>query len=85
MSKLAKLELEPIAFMKMRKLRILKFHHSCGRTLLLKGLLSLPDDLRYLGWEGYPLKTLPSTFHPRYLVELDMSCSHVEQLWEGKQ
>ncbi|TYI58114.1 hypothetical protein E1A91_D11G331200v1 [Gossypium mustelinum] len=85
MSKLAKLELEPVAFMKMRKLRILKFYHSCGRTLLLKGLLSLPDDLRYLCWEGYPLKTLPSTFHPRYLVELDMSCSHVEQLWEGKQ
>ncbi|TYI03295.1 hypothetical protein ES332_A11G328200v1 [Gossypium tomentosum] len=85
MSKLEKLELEPIAFMKMRKLRILKFYNSCGRTLLFKELLSLPDELRYLCWEGYPLKTLPSTFHPRYLVELDMSSSNLEQLWEGKQ
>ncbi|TYG47455.1 hypothetical protein ES288_D11G339700v1 [Gossypium darwinii] len=85
MSQLAKLELEPTAMMKMRKLRFLKFYHSCGRILLFKGLLSFPEELRYLYWEGYPLRSLPTKFDLRYPVELDMRESHLEQLWEGKQ
>ncbi|MFQ6635379.1 hypothetical protein Gotur_012166 [Gossypium turneri] len=85
MSKLEKLELEPIAFMKMQKLRFLKFYHSCGKILLFKGLLSIPNELRYLYWEGYPLRSLPTKFDLRYLVELDMRYSNVKQLWEGKQ
>ncbi|MFQ6666172.1 hypothetical protein Gotur_032634, partial [Gossypium turneri] len=85
MSKLPNLELEPTAMMKMRKLRFLKFYHSCGRIILFKGLLSFPNELRYLYWDGYPLRSLPTKFDLRYLVELDMSESHLEQLWEGKQ
>ncbi|TYI03292.1 hypothetical protein ES332_A11G328000v1 [Gossypium tomentosum] len=88
MSRISELELKPEAFVKMRKLKFLKFYHSCGtnsKILLPHGLLSLPDELRYICWEGYPLKTLPTKFHPRNLVELDMSYSHVEKLWEGKQ
>ncbi|TYI58113.1 hypothetical protein E1A91_D11G331100v1 [Gossypium mustelinum] len=85
MSQLAKLELEPTAMMKMRKLRFLKFYHSCGRILLFKGLLSFPEELRYLYWEGYPLRSLPTKFDLRYLVELNMRRSNVKQLWEGKQ
>ncbi|KAL1075003.1 hypothetical protein V6Z11_D11G328800 [Gossypium hirsutum] len=85
MSKLPNLELEPTALMKMRKLRILKFYHSCGRILHFKGLLSFPNELRYLYWDGYPLRSLPAKFDLRYLVELDMRWSHLEQLWEGKQ
>ncbi|KAK8272394.1 hypothetical protein V6Z12_D11G328700 [Gossypium hirsutum] len=88
MSRISELELKPEAFVKMRKLKFLKFYHSCGtnsKILLPHGLLSLPDELRYLCWEGYPSKTLPTKFHPRNLVELDMSFSHVEKLWEGKQ
>ncbi|KAL1074994.1 hypothetical protein V6Z11_D11G328100, partial [Gossypium hirsutum] len=85
MSQLAKLELEPTAMMKMRKLRFLKFYHSYGRILLFNGLLSLPEELRYLYWEGYPLRSLPTKFDLGYLVELDMRKSHLEQLWEGKQ
>ncbi|MFQ6668852.1 hypothetical protein Gotur_034344, partial [Gossypium turneri] len=86
--RISELELKPEAFVKMRKLKFLKFYHSCGtnsKILLPHGLLSLPDELRYLCWEGYPLKTLPTKFHPRNLVELDMSYGHVEKLWEGKQ
>ncbi|KAL1145813.1 hypothetical protein V6Z11_A11G325200 [Gossypium hirsutum] len=48
MSELPKLELDPTAFMKMRKLRFLNFYNSCGRILLFKGLLSFPEKLRYL-------------------------------------
>ncbi|PRQ59648.1 putative winged helix-turn-helix DNA-binding domain, leucine-rich repeat domain, L [Rosa chinensis] len=42
----------------------------------------LSHDLRYLMWYGCPLKSLPSNFHPKNLVDLDMRCSHIEQLWE---
>ncbi|KAG4177036.1 hypothetical protein ERO13_A11G282539v2 [Gossypium hirsutum] len=93
MSRIPKLELRAEAFVKMRKLKFLKFYlpSTFGRVqmkskiLLPQGLLSLPNELRYLYWEGYPLKTLPASFDPRNLVELDMRDSNVEQLWEGKQ
>ncbi|XWS11085.1 hypothetical protein CRYUN_Cryun38cG0053600 [Craigia yunnanensis] len=93
MSRIPELELEPEAFVKMRKLKFLKFYlpYSCGsfqktsKVFLPRGLLSLPDELRYLCWEGYPFKTLLTKFYPRNLVELDLSFSHVDQLWEGKQ
>ncbi|XWS09940.1 hypothetical protein CRYUN_Cryun39dG0032900 [Craigia yunnanensis] len=93
MSRILELELQPEAFVKMRKLKFLKFYLpcSCGsfqktsKVFLPRGLLSLPDELRYLCWEGYPLKTLPTKFYPRNLVEHVMSFSHVEQLWKGKQ
>ena len=45
----------------------------------------LSNNLRYLCWHGYPLKSLPSNFHPEKLVELDMCFSWLEQLWEGKK
>ncbi|PRQ59647.1 putative transcription factor WRKY family [Rosa chinensis] len=41
----------------------------------------LSHDLRYLMWYGCPLKSLPSNFHPKNLVDLDMRCSHIEHLW----
>ncbi|PRQ59651.1 putative winged helix-turn-helix DNA-binding domain, leucine-rich repeat domain, L [Rosa chinensis] len=43
----------------------------------------LSRDLRYLMWHGCPLKSLPSNFGPKNLVDLDMRFSHIEQLWEG--
>ncbi|TXG47009.1 hypothetical protein EZV62_026303 [Acer yangbiense] len=62
------------------------------RTLIVKygmvhfrngGLDYLPDKLRYLHWEGYPLEELPSSFNPENLVELDLTMSKIKQLWEG--
>ncbi|KAL4352338.1 hypothetical protein GQ457_06G022710 [Hibiscus cannabinus] len=88
MSRIPELEIKSEAFVKIRKLLFLKFYLPYGtkfKIILPQGLLSLPDELRYLCWEGYPLKTLPTRFDPRNLVELDMRFSHVEQLWEGKQ
>ncbi|KAM5556894.1 TMV resistance protein N [Rosa sericea] len=41
----------------------------------------LSHELRYLMWYGCPLKSLPSNFHPKNLVDLDMRCSRIEQLW----
>ncbi|KAJ4721611.1 putative disease resistance protein (TIR-NBS-LRR class) [Melia azedarach] len=39
--------------------------------------------LRYLYWDGYPLKSLP--IHGENLVSLALYCSKVEQLWDGVQ
>ncbi|KDP36199.1 hypothetical protein JCGZ_08843 [Jatropha curcas] len=35
----------------------------------IEGLEFLPDELRYMEWHFYPLKSLPSNFHPEMLVE----------------
>ena len=43
------------------------------------------NNLRSLHWHGYPLKSLPSNFHPEKLVELNMCYSLLKQLWEGKK
>ncbi|KAG8645873.1 hypothetical protein MANES_10G103100v8 [Manihot esculenta] len=46
------------------------------------GLDSLPRELRYLYWDGYPLASLPANL-PTNLVELNLPCSKVEMPWEG--
>ncbi|KAL5540922.1 hypothetical protein UlMin_044898 [Ulmus minor] len=83
------LHLGPAIFKKMHNLRLLKIHHSkciteCSMHLP-QGLQSLPDALRYLHWYKYPLKSLPSNFLPRNLVELNMPRSQLEKLWDGIQ
>jgi len=73
----------------MYNLRLLKIYNSevgknC-KVYLPNGLKSLSDELRYLHWDGYPLKSLPSNFHPENLVELNLSHSKVQELWKGDQ
>ncbi|KAK9950400.1 hypothetical protein M0R45_005893 [Rubus argutus] len=46
---------------------------------------SFPDSLRYLHWEKYPLKSLPSQFSPNNLVELHMPFSKLQRLWTDGQ
>ncbi|XP_031263654.1 TMV resistance protein N-like [Pistacia vera] len=51
-------------------------------TDAVQGLKYLPNELRYLYWHGYPLKTLPSNFSPINLIELQLPYSNVDvQLW----
>ncbi|KAB2614681.1 protein suppressor of npr1-1 [Pyrus ussuriensis x Pyrus communis] len=45
----------------------------------------LPNSLRYLHWDRYPLKSLPSKFSPENLVELHMPNSRVKHLWKEDQ
>ncbi|KAK9950451.1 hypothetical protein M0R45_005942 [Rubus argutus] len=47
-------------------------------------LESFPDSLRYLHWEDYPFKSLPSQ-SPKNLVELHMPKSKLERLWTDGQ
>ncbi|GMY19605.1 TMV resistance protein N-like isoform X2, partial [Fagus crenata] len=67
------------AFSKIKKLRLLKI----GNIQLPQGLNYLSNELRVIEWYGYPLKSMPTNFHPNQLVELRMRCSRLKQLWKG--
>ena len=89
MSEIEELQLSPMAFSKMQRLRLLKICtfesiDSC-KLHLGEGLQSLPYSLRYVHWHGYPLKSLPPNFNPENLVELNMPYSKVDKLWNGVQ
>ncbi|CAL1363852.1 unnamed protein product [Linum trigynum] len=47
------------------------------------GLDSLPDGLRWLQWDGYPSKSLPSGIYPQHLVRLIIRYSPIKSCWEG--
>ncbi|KAH9782881.1 ADP-ribosyl cyclase/cyclic ADP-ribose hydrolase [Citrus sinensis] len=98
LSKIKRINLDPGAFTNMSNMRLLKFygieklpsmsieeHLSYSKVQLPNGLDYLPKKLRYLHWDTYPLRTLPSNFKPKNLVALNLSCSKVEQLWEGEK
>lgn len=66
LSQIEDLHLSADTFNKMTNLRFLELHYPSGRT---SGVMNLPivlkpfsDKLRYLEWDGYPLKSLPPNF-----------------------
>ncbi|KAG7964423.1 hypothetical protein I3843_09G169800, partial [Carya illinoinensis] len=63
------------AFTKMKRLRLLIIRNSC----FSKGPKSLPNQLRFLDWVGYPSPSLPSNFSPQKLVVLNMCQSKIKQ------
>ncbi|XP_037493751.1 disease resistance-like protein DSC1 isoform X2 [Jatropha curcas] len=69
------------SFMKMPNLRYLRIFYS--KCILADGLDFLPEELRYLRWNGYPLKSLPLNFCPNNLVQLHLPGSQLKQLWDG--
>ncbi|XP_027336551.1 putative disease resistance protein At4g11170 [Abrus precatorius] len=94
LSTLKNLNLRPHVFAKMCKLLFLDFHdekfldfhrtdNAPSRDLFPQGLQSLPNQLRYLRWICYPLKSLPEQFSAEKLAILNLSHSHVEKLWHG--
>ncbi|XP_048435666.1 disease resistance protein RPV1-like [Pyrus x bretschneideri] len=84
-------ERRPWNFKLMSNLRMLFVHnfHMFGfkstASIELPGSIDLPDSLRYLDWEGYPMESLPSKFSPENLVELHMPWSRVKKLWKEDQ
>ncbi|XVE78603.1 hypothetical protein DITRI_Ditri13aG0159400 [Diplodiscus trichospermus] len=87
-SQLRKIQVSPTVFTRMPYLRFLNFYNSpyspngeCN--LSLHSLECFPDELRYLSWEFYPLKSFPSNFMPDCLVELRLTGSCIKQIWEG--
>lgn len=88
MSKIEDLYLSPLVFARMPKMKFLEIYSSIfeEKSLYLpEGLKSLPNELRCLHWDAYPLKSLPSTFSAEKLVTLEMKNSLVTKLWDGTQ
>ncbi|XP_060673949.1 TMV resistance protein N-like [Ziziphus jujuba] len=85
----------PGAFSNMRNLRLLRVYYGHHYTARNEGIhkfkLSIPralhsdlsTKLRFLQWDSYPLKSLPSNFIPENLVGLVLRGSHVEKLWNN--
>ncbi|KFK42301.1 hypothetical protein AALP_AA2G238200 [Arabis alpina] len=85
MSKGNELSITPGIFERMPNLKLLKFSSNGeSRTKMLDGLDYLPK-LRYLRWDAYNLKSLPSRFCTSFLVELNLSHSSIETVWNGTQ
>ncbi|KAL1218394.1 Disease resistance protein RRS1B [Cardamine amara subsp. amara] len=81
-------DVKPAAFENMLKLRLLKIYCSNPEThpviSFSKGFLySLPNELRLLHWENYPLQSLPQNFDPKNLIEVNMLHSQLKKLWGG--
>ncbi|KAL5843294.1 hypothetical protein ACOSQ4_009252 [Xanthoceras sorbifolium] len=91
MSEIKDVQLKSQAFEKMYNLRFLKFYDPkiqdfrnsvyISQVHFPNGLNYLSNELRSFQWHGCPLKVLH--FNPEKLVELHLSHSNVEQLWEG--
>ncbi|CAI0385397.1 unnamed protein product, partial [Linum tenue] len=84
------MELSCQAFSRMHNLRLLKIYNHGARDGSYKvrlpfGLESLPDELRYLHWNGYPLSTFPFNFRVENLVHINLTYSNIGQLWGGVQ
>ncbi|CAI0391153.1 unnamed protein product [Linum tenue] len=75
LSKAKEMRLEANAFKGMDSLTFLKIwglSEALGKKIHLPydGLDSLPDGLRWLQWDGYPSKSLPSGIYPQHLPKL---------------
>ncbi|WJZ87751.1 hypothetical protein VitviT2T_007106 [Vitis vinifera] len=93
LSRSKQLQFSTKVFAKMKRLRLLKIYGmDCCGFMKKEYKIILPEDfqfpsqeLRYLHWKGYPLKSLPSNFHGENLVVLNMMDSKIKQLWQGNK
>ncbi|XP_056861455.1 disease resistance-like protein DSC2 [Raphanus sativus] len=76
-----KIQISKSAFEGMNNLQFLDV--SSWGLCIPDGLNSLPDKLRFLHWNGCPLRLWPSKFSGKLLVELIMQHSSFEKLWDG--
>ena len=60
----------------LEKMKNLKYLKVCN--VICEGLISLPNGLRLLEWNEFPLSCLPSAFEPKNLVVLKMRQSHIK-------
>ncbi|KAK4835531.1 hypothetical protein QYF36_011006 [Acer negundo] len=72
-------QLNDKSFSSMSNLMMLKL----SNVDVSEGQIYLPNNLRFLKWHGFPLKTLPSNFLARNLFELNLCGSQINYLWKG--
>jgi hypothetical protein len=77
------------AFDGMSNLKFLRFHDpyddESDKLYLPQGLNNLPQKLRLIEWSRFPMTCLPSNFCTKYLVEIRMKNSKLQNLWQGNQ
>ncbi|XP_054817782.1 disease resistance protein RUN1-like [Prosopis cineraria] len=77
----------PDAFSRMINLKLLvissRSHISHCHLNLSRGIKSLPNGLKVLAWDGYPLDSLPNQTKLHELLVLKMQHSKLKELWRG--
>ncbi|XP_054779906.1 disease resistance protein RUN1-like isoform X2 [Prosopis cineraria] len=70
------------AFKAMRKLRLLQLDYNVN----LKGdYKHIPKTLRWLCWQGFPLKSTPDNLYQENLVVIDFKYSNLRRVWKKPQ
>ena len=69
------------AFKKMKKLRLLQL----SGAQLDGDFKYLSRKLRWLHWNGFPLECIPSNFHQRNIVSIELENSNVKLVWQQMQ
>ena len=69
------------AFKNMKKLRLLEL----SGTQLDGDFKYLSKKLRWLHWNGFPLTCIPSNFHQRSIVSIELENSNVKFVWNKIQ
>uniref|UniRef100_A0A1J3H866 ADP-ribosyl cyclase/cyclic ADP-ribose hydrolase n=1 Tax=Noccaea caerulescens TaxID=107243 RepID=A0A1J3H866_NOCCA len=83
------LQIHKEAFKKMSNLRFVNLytrkwdHNKEVKWHLHEDFNIFPPKLRHLGFDGYPMRRMPSNFRPENLVKLRMEGSKLEKLWKG--
>ncbi|KAF3579404.1 hypothetical protein DY000_02034413 [Brassica cretica] len=80
--------INPTRFKRMISLKFLKIYSNFtdgGSKVCMVDNFDYLPPLRYLHWEAYSLKYLPSNFKTDYFVEINLSDSSVETLWSECQ
>ncbi|XP_004289273.1 PREDICTED: TMV resistance protein N-like [Fragaria vesca subsp. vesca] len=70
------------SFSKMNKLRLLEIRN-VQLSKLCDGLEYLSSELQILRWLKFPLRSLPSSFNPEKIKEINMCHSQIVYLWMG--
>ena len=93
LSHIKKIKFNTKVFSEMKSLRLLKVHwsnHNDFMEMKIRKLLSKDFEfpsyqLRYLYWDGFSLKSLPSNFDGENIVELHLRHSSIKRLWKGNK
>ncbi|KAL1210731.1 Disease resistance-like protein DSC2 [Cardamine amara subsp. amara] len=75
------IEITENAFERMNNLQFLLVESN--RLCIPEGLTCLPNRIRFIKWDCFPMRFWPSKFSGKFLVELIMRQSKLEKLWEG--
>ncbi|KAK7350581.1 hypothetical protein VNO77_09357 [Canavalia gladiata] len=69
------------AFEEMKRLRLLQFDH----VQLAGDYEFLPKHLRWVYWQGFPLKYIPDNFNLENVVAIDMRHSNLKLVWKNSR